>query len=196
MAILNQTQITGKVEAVLANTNMAGGLATTQVEGAKLRYAGMEGDGHGGLTRAACVRTRQQYEVGTEIKNTRQLSVVSVEDLAQISENMGVDGLIPEWLGANLLISGIPDFTLLPPSSRLIFSGGASIVVDMENQPCKYPGDIIDQTHNGFGALFANKARGLRGVTAWVEREGMVKKGDSVELHIPPQRIYAHATFK
>jgi len=113
-----------------------------------------------------------------------------MEDLIQIAENMGVPHLEPEWLGANLCLSGIPDFTLVPPSSRLIFSGGASLVVDMENEPCKYPGMIIDKHIPGAGERFAKSAINLRGVTAWVEREGMIGNGDDVSLHVPPQRLY------
>jgi len=51
----------------------------------------------------------------------------------------------------------------LPPSSRLIFSSGVSLVVDMENAPCRYPGDIIEKHHSGKRHLFAKAAQGLRG---------------------------------
>ena len=140
--------------------------------------------------RASCVRVRHQYPQGTEIRNTRQISIVSTEELAVIAEDMGIAGLQPEWLGANLLVSGIPRFSQIPPSTRMIFSGGASLVVDLENSPCKYPGEIIDRHHPGFGKLFAKAAVGRRGVTAWVEREGRINTGDSIDLFIPPQRIY------
>ena len=72
----------------------------------------------------------------------------------------------------------------------MIFSSGASLVVDLENSPCKYPGEIIERHHPGFGNLFAKAAVGRRGVTAWVEREGHISTGDSINLYIPPQRIY------
>jgi len=107
-----------------------------------------------------------------------------------IARAMGLESLKPEWLGANILLAGIPDFTLVPPSSRLIFSGGASLVVDMENEPCKGPGEIIEQNHPGYGKHFAKSALGLRGVTAWVEKEGTISEGDTLSLHIPPQRLY------
>lgn len=193
MPILKPTEISGIVEAVLVNRNPDDGIATRRTASSKITYEGIEGDWHSGLTREACVRTRRQYAEGTPIRNTRQISIVSVEDLAEISRKMGVSHLEPEWLGANILVAGIPDFTLLPPSSRLIFSGGASLVVDMENEPCKFPGDVIEETHSGFGKLFAYNARGLRGVTAWVEKEGAISEGDTIALHIPPQRIYEPA---
>ena len=50
---------------------------------------------------------RGQYAQGTEIRNTRQISIVSVEELAFIADSMGIDTLQPEWVGANLLVSGM-----------------------------------------------------------------------------------------
>ena len=190
MAILNSTNIEGKVVSLLVNSNPGNGLATEQVGSATVQYDGIAGDCHAGLTRPSCTRVRRLYPVGTEIRNVRQITIVSVQDLAKIAAKMGVPHLKPEWLGANILLSGIPDFTLVPPSSRLIFSSGASLVVDMENEPCKYPGDIIEEHCPGFGKLFAYCARGLRGITAWVENQGDINIGDSIALHIPPQRIY------
>ncbi len=190
MSILRPTKIIGRVEAIAINRDPHTDLSTERVSHITVSYAGFEGEAHSGLTRPSCVRVRRQYVEGTEIRNTRQVSIVSIEDLAQISEAMGVPHLEPEWLGANLCVSGIPDFTLVPPSSRLIFSGGASLVVDMENEPCKYPGMIIDKHIPGAGERFAKSAINLRGITAWVEREGMINDGDDVTLHVPPQRIY------
>ncbi len=190
MPILRPTKITGRAEAIAINGDLKTDLSTERVESVPVTYAGFEGDDHGGLTRESCVRVRAQYKQGTEIRNVRQVSIVSTEDLAKIAETMEVSHLEPEWLGANLCLSGIPDFTMVPPSSRLIFAGGASLVVDMENEPCKYPGMMIEVHFPGFGDRFAKSAINLRGVTAWVEREGTINTGDDVTLHVPPQRIY------
>ncbi len=190
MAILTPTSLEGTVQSVLINDNQETGLETKSLERVSVSYAGLEGDWHSTLVRPSCVRVRRQYTEGTEIRNTRQVSLISVEDVAQIASTMGLDRLEPEWLGANILLSGIPNFTTVPPSSRLIFSSGASLVVDMENQPCKFPGDIIEKSHPGYGNLFAKSALGLRGITAWVEREGEIARNDTVALHIPPQRLY------
>jgi len=179
-----------RAEAVLVNSTPAAGLASTRVDSVRVSYAGFEGESHSGLVRPSCVRVRHQYPQGTEIRNTRQVSLVSVEELAVIAANMGIDKLEPEWLGANLLVSGIPDFSQIPPSTRMIFAGGAALVVDLENSPCKYPGEIIERHHPGYGSKFARAALGLRGVTAWVEREGSIDTGDSIRLFVPPQRIY------
>jgi hypothetical protein len=179
-----------RVAAILVNSTPDKDLSTSRIDSVAVNYAGLEGESHSGLVRASCVRVRHQYPQGTEIRNTRQVSIVSVEELALIAATMGVDGLQPEWLGANLLVSGIPHFSQIPPSTRMIFDGGASLVVDLENSPCKYPGEIIERHHPGFGDRFAKAAVGKRGVTAWVEREGRISNGDSIRLYIPPQRIY------
>lgn len=179
-----------RTEAVLVNSTPDEDLATSRVESVGVSYAGFDGESHSGLVRSSCVRVRHQYPQGTEIRNTRQVSIVSLEELALIAASMGLDELQPEWLGANLLVSGIPDFSAIPPSTRMIFDGGASLVVDLENSPCKYPGEIIERHHPGYGKLFAKAAVGLRGVTAWVEREGAINTGDAIRLYVPPQRSY------
>ena len=183
-------QLDARAKAILVNSTPDEDLSSSRIQSVDVSYKGLEGESHSGLVRQSCVRVRNLYAEGTEIRNTRQISILSVEDLAQIAENMGVTGLEPEWVGANLLVSGIPNFTKIPPSTRLIFESGAALVVDMENSPCKYPGEIIDRHHPGMGKLFAKAAYGLRGVTAWVEREGQINTGDSIRVNIPPQQIY------
>jgi MOSC domain-containing protein YiiM len=179
-----------RTEAIMVNSTPDEDLSSCRVDSVEASYQGLKGESHSGLVRASCVRVRHQYTQGTEIRNTRQISIVSVDDLAEIAENMGVESLQPEWIGANLLVSGIPSFSQIPPSTRLIFEGGASLVVDLENSPCKYPGEIIERHRPGFGERFARAAVGKRGVTAWVEREGKINSGDAIRVYIPPQRIY------
>ena len=153
-------------------------------------FAGVSGEVHGGLTRASCSRVLGQYKRGTEIRNVRQFSVLSAEELALIAQSMGLAVLDPSLLGASLVISGIPDLTHLPPSSRLQADSGATLVVDMENRPCTLPAKEIEAVHTGFGAKFKPAAKGLRGVTAWVEREGLLRVGAKVRLHVPDQRAW------
>jgi hypothetical protein len=179
-----------RTEAILVNATPNEDLSSSRIESVDITYAGFDGESHSGLVRASCVRVRGQYAEGTEIRNTRQISIVSVEELALIAESMGIDTLQPEWVGANLLVSGIPNFSKIPPSTRMIFASGASLVVDLENSPCKYPGEIIERHHPGKGELFPKAAYGRRGVTAWVEREGHITTGEEIRFHIPPQRIY------
>ncbi|MEL6648334.1 MAG: MOSC domain-containing protein [Pseudomonadota bacterium] len=151
-------------------------------------YAGQEGATHAGLTRPSCVRVREMHEEGTEIRNVRQFSVLSAEELALIANDLGLKEINPEWLGASIVIEGIEDFSFVPPSSRLQTQDGTTLVIDMQNFPCGYPGREIEKDHPGQGRKFAKVAEGRRGVTAWVEREGPLRVGDSLRLHVPRQR--------
>jgi len=189
MAVLRETDIIGKCEVLLVN-NDASDLTTQALDSVAVSFAGFAGDVHTSLTRRSCVRVRGQYPEATEIRNVRQISILSIEELAQIAAAMGIDRVAPESIGANLILSGIPSLTQLPPGTRLIFASGTALVVDMENEPCRYPGDIIEKTHRGHGRLFARAAMGRRGVTAWVEREGKIATGESLSVHMPPLRDY------
>ncbi len=165
-------------------------LATEPLEEMRLSFAGLEGEVHAGLTRPSCVRVRSQYPEGTEIKNVRQLSIVSVEELDAIAAQIGLDTLDPGWLGASVAVSGIPDFTHVPPSSRLQSQDGVTLTVDMQNQPCHFPGKTIERDRPGHGKGFKSAAEGRRGITAWVEREGTLRLGDTLTLHVPDQRAW------
>ena len=149
MPLLTKLSGSGHVEALLKSGDRVSGLEKGPVDGLKLRFEGIKGDCHSGLTRKADVRTLRQYPRDTPIRNVRQLTLLSVEELADIAAIMGIPEVKPEWVGANVVTSGIPDLTLLPPSSRLQFPSGATIVVDMENEPCRYPAEIIARHNPG-----------------------------------------------
>ena len=85
-----------RTEAILINTSPDEDLSSSRVSSVKVTYAGFDGESHSGLVRASCVRVRGQYAEGTEIRNTRQISIVSIEELALIADAMGIDGLQPE----------------------------------------------------------------------------------------------------
>jgi hypothetical protein len=165
-------------------------LASAPQRAMDLTFAGPAGEDHGGLTRPSCSRVRAQYKRGTQIRNTRQLSVMCQQELDAIAQKMGIAGLDPAWVGATLVISGLPDFSHLPPSSRLQSSSGATLTIDMQNRPCHLPAPVIEAAVPGAGKAFKRAAQGLRGVTAWVEREGTLSIGDEISLHIPDQRAW------
>ena len=162
------------------------------VQSARATYAGFADDYHGGLTRASCVRVKAQHPQGTEIRNTRQLSILSAEEMAVIAADLGLATLDPILLGASMVIEGIPDFTYVPPGSRLQSPSGTTIVVDVENGPCNFPAREIEKDAEGHGKAFKVAARGKRGVTGWVEREGNLAVGDTLRLHVPNQPIWPH----
>ena len=192
MTLLNVLPFQGKVESLLARASRPEGFVKAKTDGLNLGFAGPE-DCHAGLTRKSDVRTLALYKRDVDIRNVRQLTLLSVEELADIAERLAIAEVKAEWLGANIVVSGIPDFTLLPPSTRLQFPSGATIVVDMENYPCSQIAKVIDQHHPGTRFKVVEAAMHKRGVTAWVEREGEVKAGDAIRIVIPPNRIYAHA---
>lgn len=168
------------------------GLLHAQAEPAlELTYAGVVGELHEGRTRKSCVRVKDMYAEGTEIANVRQLSILSAEELALIAADMGLAALDPSLLGATLVVEGIPDFSHVPPSSRLQAPSGATLVINMENRPCVFPGKSVEARHPGKGKLFKPAAKGRRGVTAWVEREGRIALGDALKLFIPDQPRWA-----
>ncbi|WP_342076746.1 MOSC domain-containing protein [Yoonia sp. SS1-5] len=190
MPALAPTDITGTLTWIGFVPDRDTSLRSEPLDAVDLTFAGIDGEAHGGLTRPSCVRVRSQYPKGTLIRNVRQLSVVSAEELAEVAAACGLDAFDPGHIGASMVISGIPDFTHLPPSSRLQFPDGSAIVVDMENRPCHLPAAVIDEDAPGAGAKFKAAAKDKRGVTAWVEREGRVALGDTVRLHVPDQRAW------
>lgn len=155
-------------------------------------FAGIEGETHEGISVPSCTRMTPLYRKNTPIANTRQVSILSAEEMAQIAAKMGLESLSPSLLGATMVVEGIPDFSHIPPGSRLQGASGATLVVNLNNRPCTIPSRAIEAQHPGFGASFAAAAKGRRGVVAWVEREGSFALGDSLRLHIPDQRVWAH----
>ena len=154
-------------------------------------FDGISGDSHIGGTRASCGRTQGQHPRGTTIKNTRQVTVLCEQELAVVAEKMGIDYLDPALIGANMVISGLPDFSHIPPSSRVIAENGTALVADVINLPCVYPGKVIESSHADKGKTFKPSAIDRRGITAWVLCEGMLRVGDVLRLHVPAQRQWA-----
>lgn len=167
-------------------------IASREVEELRIGFAGPEGDCHDGRTRPSCSRVTAQHPRGTTIVNTRQLSIVSVEELLDVAETCGIEEFDPGWIGASVVIEGIGDFSHVPPSSRLQADDGTTLVIDMENRPCVLPSREIEKFEPGKGKAFKAAAIGKRGVTAWVERPGGLRVGDVLRLHIPDQPVWAH----
>ncbi len=191
MAALKPTEFYGKVTWLGRVADRTAALESIRLEVLAAHFHGPEGEAHGGLTRPSCSRVLGQYPRNTTIRNTRQFSVLGQEDLDAIAAAMGLDQLDPALLGASMVIAGLPDFTHLPPSSRLQGQGGATLVVDMENRPCTLPARPIETRHPGLGAKFKRAALDRRGITAWVEREGVFRLGEVIRLHVPDQPVWS-----
>ena len=138
------------------------GLQSVAVDWLELGFEGPVGERHSGLTRPSCSRVLSQHPRGTVIRNSRQVSMISAEEIAGIAERMALDVVEPEWLGVSVVVEGLPDFSHIPPSSRLQGPDGVTLVVDMENRPCVLPGREIEVAHEGFGARFKPAAKGRR----------------------------------
>jgi hypothetical protein len=187
------TRFTARVTWLGRNPDRSAALETRALTEMALTFAGDAGESHAGLTRPSDSRVLAQYKRGTPIRNTRQLSILSAEDLAAIAPEMGLEALDPALVGASMVIEGIPDFSRVPPSARLQDeASGTTLTIDMENRPCQLPARPIEARHPGFGKAFKRAAQGRRGVTAWVEREGTIRLGATLRLHIPDQPVWPH----
>ena len=191
MPALIPTDIVGRITWLGYVPDRDAALSSIPVEEIHASFAGLEGEAHGGLTRPSCSRVTSQHPRGTEIRNVRQLAVLSQEELDAIAGELDLERLDPALTGASLVIEGIPDFTHVPPSSRLQAASGTTLVVDMENQPCQLPAREIEMHLPGHGRGFKAAAADRRGITAWEEREGMLRVGEEIRLHVPAQRAWA-----
>jgi len=189
MPALVSTEYVGRVLWLGLNEDRAAGLGNRAVEALDLRFSGAVGESRSGLTRGSCGRVVSQYPRGTEIRNVRQLCIMSADELAKIAAEMDVAQLDVALLGVSILLEGIPDFTHIPPSARLV-NEALSITVDMANRPCHLPAKGIEAAMAGKGGLFKAAAKGRRGVTGWVARAGVLKLGDELRLHVPEQRAW------
>ncbi|MCE1255173.1 MAG: MOSC domain-containing protein [Anaerolineae bacterium] len=184
--------IEGKVEQVLIAPDPER-LESEACPLVEVSFSGFNGDRHSGLTMRSGGRT-PYYERGTEIRNSRQVSIVSIEELIQISDAMNLPRILPEWLGANLCLSGIPRLSQLPPATRLFFESGVTLVVEGENKPCTLAGKAIEEQfpdRDKLAQLFPKAGIGLRGLVAWVEKPGFLRPGEKLTLKIPAQVVYS-----
>lgn len=186
-------KLNGSVRSVYIATGQ--NFLTGKADGLECDSGGIVGDYHHGHTRKAGGR-EPWYERGTAIRNDRQLSLVSRLELEKIATAMGIERVAPEWIGANIVVDDIADFTLLPAGTVLFFESGLTLKLNGVNAPCKYAGASIAQHINAeneaiVALSFVKAAKYLRGQTGWVERAGQVKAGDKISVRISEQIYYA-----
>ncbi|PBC03164.1 MOSC domain-containing protein [Mesorhizobium sp. WSM3860] len=167
---------------------------TRPVEELRLGFDGIEGDFHAGATRRSGGR-EPWYPRGTEMRNERQLSLVAADELAIVAHRMGLEEIKPEWIGANLLIEGLPHLSMLPAGSLVFFKGGVTIKIDGQNKPCRVAGQSIAEhvdaaDRDATALLFPKAAKRLRGVVAWLEKPGIIRTGEEISVRVPEQWIY------
>lgn len=192
MPALKPTAFTAEIVWLGVVDDRAASLRARPLQAMDLTFAGLAGEDHAGRTRPSCSRVISQHPRGTEIANTRQVSVISKEEMTEIATAIGMPDLGPAHFGASIVLRGLPDLSHLPPSSRLQGPDGVTLVVDMQNRPCHLPAQEIEIDAPGHGKAFKTAANGKRGIVAWVERPGRLELGQSLTLHIPDQRAWAH----
>jgi MOSC domain-containing protein YiiM len=157
---------------------------TVQVE-----LDGVVGDRHRSYERVTWEGDKQPE--GTTRRNERQWSAVSVEELAEIQEAMGLNAeLTAMQVGANLCLQGIPGLSLLPKGTLLKFPSGAELMVEEYNPPCHDMGKILAAVHatrsgNALSSTtFSKAAKLMRGVVGVVEAAGLISAGDEVTVEM------------
>jgi len=192
MAQLQEISCIGRVVCCYLSHDRKPSLEKIAKDRLEITLDGVVGDCHSGRTRVSDSRTLKQYLRGIDIVNSRQFSIASIEELAEVATRMEIPKVKAEWIGANLLVKDIPHFTLLPPSSRLMFSSGGTVIIDLENHPCKYPAEVIERHHPGKGLAFPKVAMKKRGVVAYAEKSGAIAIGDTIRVFIPTQEAWPH----
>jgi MOSC domain-containing protein YiiM len=149
-----------------------------------LTFAGVLDDGHAGMTRPAGVR-EPAFKRGHEIANMRQLSLVSMEELADAASLMGLARIDPGWIAANIAIEGAGPITQFPSGTIIRFQPSqASIYVTGLNTPCTFAAKLIAKAGRhpaADTASFVRHATGRRGLVGIVYAAGVISVGDSVE---------------
>ncbi|NMB56073.1 MAG: MOSC domain-containing protein [Leptolinea sp.] len=161
-------------------------ILSNSIEKIEVSLEGFTGDKHSGWTKPSDGRTKF-YPRGTTIRNSRQVSIVSEEELGEVARLIKVDIVIvkPEWLGANLLIGGIPNLTGLKPNTRFFFSGGVVLLITSDNLPCSLMTEEIMKHFPDRPELkneIISAAMTRRGLVAVVESPGIITRNEKVRV--------------
>lgn len=199
-----QNSVPGIIAGVFSATGPASRphhFVTSAVLSLDIDLAGIVGDLHAGPTRASGAR-EPWLPRGTLMRNDRQLSALCPAELAKIASRLDISELKPEWIGGNLLVSGLAAFSRIAPGSRLAiggswggkgrFDGGAVLRVEGYNKPCRKAGRAIAAALGkpDLEFAFVKTAASLRGLVLSVDVTGRVMPGDPVVV-IPPVVVMA-----
>lgn len=190
-------RLEGRVDQLLS-TGRTGpkGFPTTSHPCLTFDHEGIVDNRHRGWTRAADARV-PYLPRGTIIRNERQVSIVAIEDMAEIASRLDIARLDPAWLGANIVVAGVAHLSWLPRGTRLFTDGGAVLIVTDQNAPCMQAGAEISRQlpdRRDITFAFARRAEALRGVVATVEHAGAITSGSTLSLRLPAQWLYPVTT--
>lgn len=170
----------GGARVVAVSIDGAHRFSKVPAESIRLRAGhGAEGDAHAGAT----VQHRYLAERGPEAPNLRQVHLLHEEFLEDVRA-AGFD-VPPGGLGENILTSGL-DLLGLPTDTVLRIGPDAVVRVTGLRSPCRQ----IDDYRPGlmalcFGVDAAGNGTRLVGVMGVVEKGGVVRAGDAVDVVVP-----------
>ena len=179
------TEIKARVLSVHAGSN--DDLSKQQLPSIQAELNGIVGDRHRSYFRETWAGDKQPK--GTVRRNERQWSAVSVEELADIQKELGLENpLTAESLGANLCLSGVAELSRLPKGTLLKFPSGAELIIEEYNPPCHEMGQKLAALHASksgeplSSTAFSKAAKLSRGVVGVVEVAGTINEGDEVTV--------------
>jgi len=175
----------GRIVSVHAGDNED--LSKQSLSSLQAEIGGFAGDKHQGPERKTW--EGEWRPAGSIRRNEREWSGVSVEELAHISERLDLtEPLSPITLGANLCVEGIPEFSLLPKGTMLVFPSGAILQVEEYNPPCSDMGAQIASKYSTRSnqpltdQSWLRPASGRRGLVGVIDYPGEIRAGDEVEV--------------
>ncbi len=148
---------------------------------------GIVGDRHRGHLRPTFKADKQP--LGTMRRNERMWSAVSVEEMTQISADMGLaESLTAADVTANLVLEGFPDLSRLPKGTMLKFPSGLELLVEEFCTPCLDKGqELAERYARADGSAlqqtaFPKASKLSRGLVGIVDVAGEARVGDTVEI--------------
>jgi len=128
-----KTMLKGKVAALYRSRhspeyNGADYMAGEPVDALEVDLAGIRGDRHYGFEARSGGRLKDQYERGQIVRNSRQWSAISKEELNAISKNLNLENRLSSEklagiIGINMLIEGVPNLSELPLNREFHLEG-------------------------------------------------------------------------
>ncbi len=159
--------------------------------------SGIVGNKYSGQGKLSDVRDREwlndkEFPKKIEVRNWRQWTAVSQEELDKIAVNLETGSITADLLGANINFEGISNFTSLPRGTILRFPDDAILLVEEENKPCSGPGKEIQKVYEHVRpGDFYKHAMGLRGLVGVVYRSGIIRVNDVAEVKVYTPRFYS-----
>ncbi len=160
---------------------------------------GPVGDRHSGFVRSlsghdGAYLSTSARKKGDLVFNWRPWTAISIPEIKEIEGELGVS--IPQGcLLENIVIGGIPNFSKLLPTSRLVFpekADGTQLILAVweENGPCKGVGQRLQDVYPENKHLckrFIASAQNRRGVMGLVLSRGSVWVGDYLTVYPPKE---------